>query len=337
MSIPCFKHGTSIRVFLKETGEIYEGTYCGGSDNRVDINNITDNKGQKLVGVYSYYDSEIEKIQVKEVKEEEKEPVEEPTSSVDVKRLYTFDFPNGEVDRLKNIAQEAPIFYNTGEEFDRALNILKESENVGLMALGIDENVTKLQFLVMGTRYNIFIFDAIKYTKKKFPVELKKLLESEENVKVIHQKNILERSLQQYEVKLKNYYDIQESDSEIHQKQTKSTEKINRNTSEILQDVLNIPDSILYKALETNKSVKKWEERPLRDTRRLSAALLCTFLISGKYGLEYESYKDVYRITRNVYDHVANMDSLQFLKSVYKENFQRDVQRFIVESKLNQK
>lgn len=303
MSNSTLKKNCRIRLKIKDTGEIFVGTFCGGSVGVIEINNVVDQKGKQLLGVYSFNLDEIEKLQ-QNISQDEKRS---ETSKVSDGRLYSYMLPMEEIERLQEVAECAPLISSEDSAYQKAVNTLKMTETIGLSVLGHNN----MALLILGNKYNVYVFDCLNFNEENFPKELAEILQSKIHQKVVHGEEHAQY-LKKINIELNNVYDTQKWELLIYNKFSHQTMLVGRCLDEAMQDVLKIPDYVLYKAIEKNSEMEKWSQRPLSDSRRLCAALLCVFLCPLKDGLEFEKCKPVIDSTCDIYNFYIEQDNINF-------------------------
>ncbi|XP_019870283.2 uncharacterized protein LOC109598803 [Aethina tumida] len=282
MSNSILKKNCRIRLKIKDTGEVFIGTFCGGSVGVIEINNVVDQKGKQLLGVYSFNLDEIEKLQ-QNISQDQKR---DETSKVSDGRLYSYMLPMEEIERLQEVAECAPLISSEDSTYQKAVDTLKMTETIGLSVLGHNN----MALLIL---------------------ELAEILQSKIHQKVVHGEEHAQY-LKKINIELNNVYDTQKWELLIYNKFSHQTMLVGRCLDEAMQDVLKIPDYVLYKAIEKNSEMEKWSQRPLSDSRRLCAALLCVFLCPLKDGLEFEKCKPVIDSTCDIYNFYIEQDNINF-------------------------
>lgn len=205
-----YKIGQKLLVSLKNA-EIYEGVYSGGSKNRIDLSNITEYpSGSKVGGMLSFYEMEIEKVNLLNVVEDDDSTISQKITEKTQNRNL-INLPRGEYERLKEMSVNYIYMATVDKRFLDATEHLKSCESVGVVGIGSEcgrENM--LSLLVMSSWDQVYIFDILSFQKSAFLPELKDILESPGIKKVVHNSRTLVDCLFHcHKVNLINIFDTQ--------------------------------------------------------------------------------------------------------------------------------
>ncbi|XP_060518018.1 piRNA biogenesis protein EXD1-like [Cylas formicarius] len=328
-----FKVGDKLVIELKSK-DIYEGIYAGGGRDRVCLAEVSQHNNKNRLGdLYDFYRSEISRIHSLKLPNSRQPPgankidnnVTNVTSTCKMIKMCQEEYC-----RLKEMSQSYVYLENVDKRYYDAVQLLKESETVGLVALGMENQRmgSLIRLLVMCTWKQVFIFDLTNLEKRKFYPELKEILESEYVCKVIHKSAaVVDVLFGHYDVFVQNVFDTQIVDLMFQKTMQQKSLLIERDLSECLVEYLNFPSYLLEEA--SIISTKKWAEKPLPEKRKLYAAQLVTYLIVLKEHFQRILLGDVYRTINNVQDYVYNLNDFDFTKYVKEKEVPQGVQDLI--------
>lgn len=211
-----YKQGERIIVTLTN-GEIVEGEYDGGTEDRIDIFNAKQYPECSVYpGLLSYYKTEIQTITL--FKEES---VDENNSSTgksspnkqaeNEESQKIIRIPKLEYERLKELSLQYTYFATPDRRYLEAVEYLNSCENVGVVGIGSERGrLDMIHLLVMSSWDKVYIIDLLQFRRSKFPEELKGILESDDIKKIVHNSRTLVDCLHhRHQVNLKNIFDVQ--------------------------------------------------------------------------------------------------------------------------------
>ncbi|KAF5286033.1 hypothetical protein FQR65_LT12968 [Abscondita terminalis] len=298
-----FTRGQRLIIELTDKN-VLEGNYESGTKNQIDLTKIIDLETRTPIqGRLTFYQHEI--ISVKLLESEDS--TDSILNSSDEVSTSTQQLPNvislarAEYERLQTMIHSCMYFATADKRYLEAIEHLSGCENVGVVGLGSDFGPTKpIDLLVMCSWDQIYIFDLLSYQYSNFPNDLKDILESQYIKKVGHNLLKLTECLWFcHRVRVKNIFDTMFADLEVSNKKDNDKEEgemILSNQARSLACCLtvyfNFPSTVLDEAGDITSD--KWKERPLKDSRKIKAALLVAYLIILKNKLEYLMLKNFY-------------------------------------------
>lgn len=302
------------------SGDIFDGEYYKGSEDRIDLINTTEhNNPNKLVGIYSFYRTEIFQIRLIQ-------------NTVHLKNLddKSIKLTLEDFIRLREMSKCYVYLELADDRYYRAVEDLNKHETLGVAAVGLEPRQSaSITLLAISTWQNVYIFDMIHLRHGYFYPELKELFESEFVFKVIHNSGCLIEVLsKKYKVFTKNIFDTYFVDL-IIQKNGSScgdADLRGRNISETLVHYLNLP-SLLQKSLTI--TLKKWKERPLHEKQKLFAAQLVTYLIVLKGAMEKILFGKVYDVIENYQEYCSTLSATKLSALSGCKELSDDIDRLI--------
>nr|CAH7762118.1 unnamed protein product [Callosobruchus chinensis] len=304
------------RLLLQlNTCEIFEGDYCGGGKNFIELTNGTQhNNPNKLKGTYSFDRLEIDAIRLLGGKASEKVPektiIPHPAAHKRIK------IEEEEYERLKLMADNYIYLEHADNIYFESVEKLRNAETIGVICLGLEDRMASIRLLVLSTWQQVFLFDMKNFKNSYFYPEIKEILESSYVCKVMHKAGpMLDKLLRKYKVFVRNVFDTQVVDLVIEKNKTGVCPEKSRTVSECLVHYLNFPRWFLKSASET--SAKKWLEQPLTSKRRNYAAQLVTYLIILKEEMQKTLLSEIHRAIDNVHDYYASLNNKEFADHTY--------------------
>lgn len=317
------------------SGDVFEGDYCNGSENRIDLINTTQhNNPNRFGGTYSFYRSEICKITVLKSKLENiPGTVVVLDEVVDHNRIKISE---DEYNRLKDMYKNYMYIEHVDDLYYSAIEKLRKAESIGVAAVDLVEDRTEaLRLLAISTWEEIYIFDLFNFKRGYLHPDLTDIFESHNVCKVIHNSGLLKNILsKKYKVYMNNVFDTFVVDLVIEKNRSTTSEKLNhsRNISECLVHYLKFPHSVLLKAI--NIKSKEWLARPLSDSRKQYAAELTTYMILLRDTMQQIMFSEVFGATEHFNKHFSKLSPYEFFVQTGDE-VSEDVKKLVPSLKKN--
>ncbi|KAJ8923793.1 hypothetical protein NQ315_010375 [Exocentrus adspersus] len=284
------------RILLQlQNGIIFEGDYCSGGTNHIDLVNASQhNNPNQLGGVYTFYKNELMHIyhhrgSKTDVTKYNKIP--EPDTKI-------IDITEKEYYRLQRMAVNYTYIPLADIRYYKAVKKLFKAENIGVMPFGMEnQRHTRIRLLAMCTRREVFLFD-LNDCREMYP-ELKRIFESEYICKVVHKGGLLFDILtRNYTVSPQNMFDVQIVDLVLQKRKTGTCPKVARTLPECLTEYFDLPPYFLNDAV---LSVSKcWIRTVLRDDQLYGASQEVTYLKTLKDKMENMLLDQVYETMEKI-------------------------------------
>lgn len=295
-------------ILEMQCGDVFEGDVVNVGQNLFELVNILQyNNPNKLLGVYTFYRTEIERIF--KFKTEIIRSTEERIDS----KLYISRINKEEFNRLNEMSRNFIYLENADSRYYKAIKDLETSETIGVVPLGMDKSMmTDVKLLGICTRQQVYLFDLIDVKNRSFYPELKQIFESKYICKVFHGgMAFIDILFKNYKVYVSNVFDTQITDLLIEKRKARClTPTETKSLAHCIKIYIKLPPSILKIPQEITR--KQWSERPLNNKYKLNASQLCTFLIKLQQMMKNVLLKGIFDTTDVVYDHVRSLSDVEF-------------------------
>nr|CAD7412991.1 unnamed protein product [Timema poppensis] len=174
-----------------------------------------------------------------------------------------------EISAYLKIAHSYSYFDDVDKSFSTTVETLMREPFIALDYDGAENGRrSDIRLLIIASPKKIFLFDILTMGSAAFDSGLRKILETPNVKKIVHDcKNIGDSLQHKYDVTLNNVFDTQAVAFLVEKEMTGQEAKFTKSLAQTLKDVLHMPKDLIFERLVRLCSVEednaRWHKRPL--------------------------------------------------------------------------